>query len=229
METYKDFYIPAAILLAGIFIGGTILYTGGFDITPERTAAALPAGTARDAVQNNGSTVDFTITKDDHIRGNPEAAMTLVEFSDLECPFCRQFHPTILQALQEYGDDVRWVYKHFPLDGLHPQARPAAEASECVWEQKGNDGFWQFVDAMFEEQERLGSAFYREAAEQIEVNLAQFDDCVSTRKYQNKVEQDYQQGIQAGVSGTPGSYVNGVLVRGAVPYSQLKSIIDSQL
>ena len=229
METYKDFYIPAAILLAGIFIGGTILYTGGFDITPERTAAALPAGTARDAVQNNGPTVDFTITKDGHIRGNPEAAMTLVEFSDLECPFCRQFHPTILQALQEYGDDVRWVYKHFPLDGLHPQARPAAEASECVWEQKGNDGFWQFVDAMFEEQERLGSAFYREAAEQIEVNLAQFDDCVSTRKYQNKVEQDYQQGIQAGVSGTPGSYVNGVVVGGAVPYSQLKSIIDSQL
>ena len=135
----------------------------------------------------------------------------------------------MLQALQEYGDQVRWVYKHFPLDSIHPQARPSAEASECVWEQNGDEGFWEFADAMFEQQARLDPSFYREVAGDIGINLAQFDNCVSTRKYQDKVEQDYQQGLQAGVSGTPGSFVNGVPVRGAIPYSQLQSIIEAQL
>ncbi|MDP2735432.1 MAG: DsbA family protein [bacterium] len=153
----------------------------------------------------------------------------MVEFSDLQCPYCKSFHPTVQQALAEYGDSIRWVYKHFPLDGLHPQARPAAEASECVWEQTGDEGFWQFADTMFEKQELLSSAFYRTTAQQLGVNLSQFDTCVSTRKYQDKVEADYQQGIQAGVNGTPGSYVNGTPVRGAVQYSQLKAIIDSEL
>jgi protein-disulfide isomerase len=131
--------------------------------------------------------------------------------------------------LDEYGNDISWIYKHFPLDNIHPQARPAAEASECVWEQKGNDGFWEFTDAMFDNQSRLGDAFFEEVAQEIGVNLPQFQNCVSERKYQDKVEQDYQQGLQAGVTGTPGSFVNGIPVKGAVPYEQLKSIIDSQL
>ena len=195
----------------------------------ERTGAITERGVSTNVVNNNGSTVTFTISEDDHVRGNLSAQVTLVEFSDLQCPFCASFHPSVQQALDEYGDNMRWVYKHFPLDNIHPQARPAAEASECVWEQNGNEGFWEFVDAMFENQSRLSNVFYEEVAAEIGVNLLQFQTCVSERKYQDKVEQDYQQGLQAGVAGTPGSFVNGVPVRGAVPYEQLKSIIDSQL
>ena len=232
LKEYKDFFIPGSILLAGLFIGGAFLYSGGMGqgaFAPERGAAAGAGGAPTSIVNNNGSLVTFTIGENDHVRGNPQAAITLVEFSDFQCPFCSRFHPTAIQALAEYENDIRWVYKHFPLDSIHPQARPAAEASECVWEQKGDEGFWEFADAMFENQSRLGNAFYAEVAQQIGVNLSQFQTCVSQRKYQDKVEQDYQQGIQAGVTGTPGSFVNGIPVKGAVPYEQLKAIIDSQL
>ncbi|HEB13440.1 MAG TPA: DsbA family protein, partial [candidate division CPR3 bacterium] len=164
----------------------------------------------------------------DHIRGNVNASITIVEYSDFECPYCGRFHPTMIQALSDYPEDVRWVYRHFPLRG-HPQAQPAAEASECVAEQKGDEGFWSFVDAMFENQERLGEEFYREVAGEIGVNLVQFDSCASSSKYANRVNSDYEEGIQSGVTGTPGSFVNGVPVKGAVPYEQLKSIIEAQL
>lgn len=223
-------------MLGSLIISVSILSLGGVMPSMEGVRSATTGST----VSNNGSTVDFTITRDDHVRGNPSAKVTLVEFSDFECPFCRQFHPTVQQALAEYGDSIRWVYKHFPLDAIHPQARPAAEASECVWEQKGDAEFWAFADAMFAQQERLGSAFYREIAGNLGVNLSQFDTCVSTRKYQDKVENDYQQGIEAGVNGTPGSFVNGVPVRGAIPYDEnspgyrpgqptLKAVIEAQL
>lgn len=231
IKKYKDLFLPSAIVFAALFIGGSIIYLAnmGEGNVSERTGAITERGVSTNVVNNNGSTVTFTISEDDHVRGNLSAQVTLVEFSDLQCPFCASFHPSVQQALDEYGDNMRWVYKHFPLDNIHPQARPAAEASECVWEQNGNEGFWEFVDAMFENQSRLSNVFYEEVAAEIGVNLLQFQTCVSERKYQDKVEQDYQQGLQAGVAGTPGSFVNGVPVRGAVPYEQLKSIIDSQL
>ena len=234
LKEYKDLFLPGAIVIAALVIGGSFVYATGMkegNGISERSAATTQRDTdpSPSAVRNNGSTVEFTVTRDDHVRGNPDAAITLVEFSDFQCPFCERFHPTAQQALDEYGNDISWIYKHFPLDNIHPQARPAAEASECVWEQKGNDGFWEFTDAMFDNQSRLGDAFFEEVAQEIGVNLPKFQNCVSERKYQDKVEQDYQQGLQAGVTGTPGSFVNGIPVKGAVPYEQLKSIIDSQL
>ena len=237
IKKYKDFFVPGSILLAGLFIGGAVLYTGGIGqdtlLSGELGAAVEGGAPLPGAVNNNGSTITFTIGEDDHVRGNPDAAITLVEFSDFQCPFCASFHSSAQQALDEYGDDIRWVYKHFPLDQgltpLHPKARAAAEASECVWEQAGDEGFWEFADAMFENQSRLGNALYEEIAQQIGVNLSQFQTCVAERTYQDKVVQDYQQGLQAGVTGTPGSFVNGVPIKGAVPYVQLQSIIDSQL
>ena len=225
LKDYKDFYTPGAILLGALIISGAILSQGGATNLGQKSAASL----TRPAPVVNGDKVEFTIAENDHIRGNPQAEITLVEFSDMQCPFCSRFHPTALQALKEYGDKMRWVYKHFPLDAIHPEARPSAEASECAWEQAGDEGFWKFTDAMFENQSRLGNAFYEEVAQQIGVNLSQFQTCVAERKYQDKVEQDYQQGLQAGVTGTPGSFVNGTPVKGAVPYEQLKAIIEASL
>lgn len=216
-------YIVSAIVLGAIIIAGAIIYSS--DPTLGRgTAGVVPLDGGKSA-----PATEITVTDQDHIRGNVNASITIVEYSDFECPFCSRFHPTMLRALSDYPDEVRWVYRHFPLRNIHPQAQPAAEASECVAEQKGEEGFWNFVDAMFENQERLGGEYYREVAGEIGVNLAQFDSCVSSSKYANRVNSDYEEGIKLGVTGTPGSFVNGVPVTGAIPYEQLKSIIEAQL
>lgn len=89
------------------------------------------------------------ITSSDHIFGNPAAPLKIVEFSDLECPFCQKFHPTLKQLVNDYNGEVAWVYRHFPLESIHPSARPAAEASECVASLGGNDAFWQYLDLLF--------------------------------------------------------------------------------
>lgn len=90
------------------------------------------------------------ITGEDHIFGNSDAPIKIVEFSDLECPFCQKFHPTVKQIVEDYDGQVTWVYRHFPLESIHSYARPAAEASECVAELGGNDAFWQYLDLLFE-------------------------------------------------------------------------------
>ncbi|MBI2641967.1 MAG: thioredoxin domain-containing protein, partial [Candidatus Wildermuthbacteria bacterium] len=102
----KNFYLPAAILIAAFVIGGSLVYSANMQKGGTGNLVNPPVV--------EGSRVEFTITQSDHIRGNPNAEVTLVEFSDLECPFCKAFHPTAQQALDEYGDKVRWVYKHFP-------------------------------------------------------------------------------------------------------------------
>ncbi|MDO8655480.1 MAG: DsbA family protein [bacterium] len=226
MEKYKEYFIPAAIVVAGIFIAGSVVYG---PVIRERGATSLAKQGAPSAVAPSGAPVQVTVDAQDHVRGNASAKVTIVEFSDLQCPYCKSFHPTIQQALSEYGDKVRWVYKHFPLDAIHPQAIPAAEASECVFEQKGDQGFWTFTDSVFGNQERIGPALFRELAQQQGLDMGSYDQCVSSRKYQDKVQQDYQDGVQIGVNGTPASFVNGVPVSGAVPYATLKAAIDEAL
>lgn len=221
----QQLLVPASIIIAGIIIAGAIFITNN---KSSNQVTTIKQGVAAQPTQP-ASKPNLNITDQDHIRGNKSAPVTIVEFSDMQCPFCKRFHPTVKQALQEYGDKVRWVYKHFPLDSIHPEARPAAEASECVWEQKGDDGFWQFVDGVFENQNRIGSDLYRELAKQIGVNMNQFEQCVKNRKYQQKVENQYQEGILAGVRGTPGNFVNGYPLPGAVSYQTLKVAIEGAL
>lgn len=91
-----------------------------------------------------------TLKDDDHIRGNANADIAIFEYSDYQCPFCTRVHPTYLQVMDEYGDKVMWVYRHFPLTSIHPDALPLAIGSECVAAQGGNDAFWDYTDALFE-------------------------------------------------------------------------------
>ncbi len=170
------------------------------------------------------------VTEDDHIKGGKNAKVTLIEYSDFECPFCVRFVPTLQQVEQEYGDDVRIVYRHFPLS-FHPEATPSAEASECAAEQ---GKFWEFHDVLFENQTRLGSSFYTEVAQDLGLNMNKFNDCVSSRKYQQKVIDQQNAGAVAGVGGTPHTFVVGndgraIPVSGALPFSQIKATIDSLL
>lgn len=231
LTQYKDLYVPVSIIVAALIIGGALVYTKGFPQTLEGTAGVTPGVQQGEqtSAKSAGDNPQIPVTEQDHSRGNRSAAVTLIEFSDFQCPFCQRFHPTAKQALAEYGDKVRWVYKHFPIDSIHPHARPAAEASECIAEQKGNEGFWQFADALFENQSRLGNELYRELAQLQQLNMSQFDNCVASRKYKDKVEADLQLGIALGIQGTPGGFVNAQPMRGAIPYEQLKSMIDEEL
>lgn len=173
--------------------------------------------------------VDVKVSSSDHITGNPKAKVTMIVFSDYQCPFCGRFHPTLKQVIATYGDKIRVVFKHFPLDSIHPNARPAANASECVAALGGNDAFWQYTDKLFEKQTQLSDTLYTQLAKEVGVSESSFNSCYQAKKYASKVDADYQQGLAAGVQGTPAAFVNGTLIPGAVPFEQVKSVIDAAL
>lgn len=166
------------------------------------------------------------ITKDDHLRGNLNAKVMLVEFSDLQCPFCSSVHPTLQKLVNDYQGQVAWAYKHFPIDQLHPYARKAAEASECASEQ---GKFWEYADDIFANQALLNDGYLTQAAGKIGLNAQKFNDCLSSGKYASKVQEHQDEGASAGITGTPGTYVNNVLIKGAKPYEEFKGVIDQLL
>ncbi|MCP6718184.1 MAG: DsbA family protein [Patescibacteria group bacterium] len=223
--TNKD--TTSKIFLKGLLTGLAIitLVGAGFLIGQNKNVASVNPSLNENS-QKKETTKEIEISSDDNIKGDVSAAITIVEFSDFQCPFCLRFHQTMLQIMKDYPDKVTWVYKHFPLDSIHPQARPAAEASECAAEQ---DKFWEFSDGLFKNQSELGLNLYKELALELGLNEIQFKDCISSRKYKDKVEADLQQGIAAGVTGTPGSFLNNQPLGGAAPYENLKSIIDQIL
>jgi len=166
------------------------------------------------------------ITKDNHLRGDLNAKVVMVEFSDLQCPYCSRAHDTLKQLVDNYDGDVAWVYKHFPLDSLHPYARKAAEASECANDQ---GKFWEFIDELYANQSSITLEYLSTVATQLDLNINEFNNCVTSNKYANKVNDDYQEGTSVGVTGTPGIYVNDQLIKGAMPYENFKQVIDSML
>lgn len=175
------------------------------------------------------------VSDKDHIRGNKDAKVFLIEYSDFECPFCVNFHLTAQQVLDEYGDDVAWIYRHFPLDMMHERARPAAQASECAAELGGEDIFWSFIDETLENQETaLSDSGLKNTANKLGLDASAFSSCVENEKYKDKVEEQYQSGLAAGVLGTPGNFVVNSkgevwLIPGAVPFEVLKESIDEAL
>lgn len=217
----NKFAIPGAILAGALIIAGAVIYGG--DIKNKIQSKDAP---------DTAPTIDVPIGSSDHIRGNVNAQVTIVEYSDLECPFCKRFHETMKQALAEYGDTVRWVYKHFPLDQIHPKADKEAEATECAREQGGNDAFWAYVDRVFEvtpSNNGLDPALLPAIAQDLGLDKRKFESCLASGKYAELVEAQFQEGMRLGVNGTPGSFVNGEPVRGAIPFEALKGIIDAQL
>ncbi|OGM15690.1 hypothetical protein A2V56_02065 [Candidatus Woesebacteria bacterium RBG_19FT_COMBO_42_9] len=178
-----------------------------------------------------------TLSDKDHIRGSKDAKLILIEYSDLECPFCKKFHPTVLQLLEEYGGQLALVYRHFPLDQLHSKADKEAEASECVRELGGEEAFWKFVDKIFEvtpANNGLDHTLLPTYAGDAGVDQAAFKSCLDSGKYADYVESDYQGGIKAGITGTPGSFIVNQkgemwLVIGAQPYENIKATIEEAL
>ena len=178
-----------------------------------------------------------SVSDKDHIRGSLDAEVYLIEYSDLECPFCKQFHKTAQQAVDEYKGQVAWVYRHFPLDTLHSKARNEAAASECAFNLGGEGAFWKFIDKVFSVTPSNNGLDLKELpkiATQIGLSQTAFNSCLSTGGTKDKVEKQYQSGVTAGVSGTPGNFIvnkkgEAWIIPGAVPFETLKLTIDEAL
>ncbi len=235
---------PKAMFLMGLFLGiagsaivvlilvVTLLFTGKTTAWMANNQAAPVAVAPTPTDPSQGQTppsgpVKPVDEKNDHIRGPKNAKVTLIEYSDFECPFCLRHIATVEQTLKDYPKDVRLVYRHFPLS-FHPQAQKAAEAAECA----GKQGkFWEMHDEIFKANAAnlMSVAKWKEIARTLKLDGNKFDKCLDPSETAAHIAQDEQEGGVAGVSGTPATFINGELVSGAVPYAQFKQIIDAKL
>jgi len=158
--------------------------------------------------------------------GPDDAPVTVVEFSDFQCPYCSHVGPTLKKLTEDYGSEVRLIFRQFPLLRIHPQAQKAAEASLCAEEQ---GKFWEMHDAMFADQKKLGVDDLRTTAESIGLDVAEFNSCLDTGKHARAVQDDLIGGTRVGVSGTPAFFVNGRPLSGAVPYETIAKTVDEEL
>ena len=175
----------------------------------------------------------------DHIYGNPNAPVSLIEYSDFECPFCKRFHSTAKEIVDAYGGKVNWVYRHFPLGMHNPGAQKEAEASECVAQLGGNDAFWKYTNAIYARTQSNGNGFpltqLVPLAKETGLNEKQFKDCVDSGKYTSRVQEDLDEGVKIGITGTPANILvrndtgEVVLKVGAQPLDSFKPDIEKLL
>ena len=231
MNEKPNLMIPGAIVLAGVLVALAVLVTRGGD---NNTAAV------GNAVGQNPPEITLRPVQDsDHILGNPGADLVIIEYSDTECPFCKNFQNTMKQIIAEYGKDgkVAWVYRHFPLAQLHTKAAKEAEATECAAEIGGKQKFWDYINKIFEvtpSNDGLDLAILPKIAEELGINKKQFEECLSSGKFSAAVEASYQEALKAGGRGTPYSLIltksgEKLPIDGAQPYASVKAIIESLL
>ena len=214
----------AFILLIGVLIIGGISFYAG------RMTGNVIADKPTVVAQNGAEKVDVVIG-DAPILGSKTAPVTIVEFSDYQCPFCeRHFTQTYPLIQKEYIDTgkVKLAFKDFPLS-FHENAEKSAEAARCVRDQKGDEGYWQMHDKLFSNQATLSVDNYKKWARELGVNGAAFDTCLDTGKFAKAIAADIAYGSTVGIQGTPGFFINGQLISGAQPYSVFKAAIDQAL
>lgn len=159
------------------------------------------------------------------IRGNPKAPVTIVEFSDFQCPYCSRARPTVNKVRETYGDQVRVIFRNFPLQ-IHAEAQKAGEAASCAGEQ---GKFWEMHDLMFANQQKLRVADLKEQAAGLGLNAEAFNQCLDSGKHAPDVQKDVEQGADYGVTGTPAFFINGRPLVGAQPYESFAQLIDDEL
>lgn len=230
--------VPKAIVISAIIIAGAIFFSqrerGGGLANQGVTPPPTPTVTTQEI---------RPVSSADHILGNPDADIVIVEYSDTQCPFCKSFHPTMQKLMDEYGKTgkVAWVYRHFPLDSIHPKARTEARAAECAEALGGNTKFWAYLHRLFAVTPTLNPgntgldpAELPRIAEEIGLDKNAFTLCLATDTHDATVEADLQDGIAAGIRATPHSVLiskkgDVYHLKGAQPYSTLKTTVDALL
>ena len=164
---------------------------------------------------------------DDPAKGPEDAPVTIIEFSDYECPFCKRWRMQVYDPLFEaFGDKIRFVYRDFPIEQIHPQAIPAAVAANCAGEQ---GKYWEFHDKLFLGGRPLGDETYRAYAEELGLDLEAFEACRASEEQRQEVLKDLEDGLRLGVRGTPTFFINGIPVVGAQPFEVFRQIIQQEL
>lgn len=233
-ETQKisELFIPSAIVIAGIIIAGAIIFTNtknGNELAATGGVAPQQAGEIR------------SVSAKDHILGDINSAeVFIVEFSDLECPFCKRFHETLKQVMEEYGPngEVAWVYRHFPLTSIHSKAIKEAEATECAAEIGGELAFWEYTDRLFEitpSNNGLDLTLLPTIAKDIGLDPDVFSECLESGRHAERVNADLEDALNSGGRGTPHTVVitedgkNALPIIGAQSVEAVHSVIEQLL
>ena len=218
----QQILVPLAIVIAGLMVAGAVFLV-------KRPVAQTP-----EEVAEKVRSVDAS----DHVLGNPNAQVMLIEYSDLECPFCKDFHNTMHALMNEYGGSgkVAWTYRHFPLTQLHPKAAKEAEASECAAEIGGNDIFWRYIDRVYEVTPSSNGLDLEQLpiiAEELGLDRKRFEQCLSSGKHAKKVSASFDEAIALGGRGTPHTILmvgdSVVPLEGAQPLSAMRSAVEAVL
>ena len=232
----RTLFLSGAVVLAAVIIGVSVLYAGNI-------FSPLSGKDSQNQNQNNGALAQaqniLSIRSDDYVWGSKDAPVKLFEFSDLECPYCKQFHVTLNQVMNTYGSSgkVAVVYRHFPLDSIHPKARHEAEAAECAGSVGGNGAFWKYVNRLFDvtpSNNGLDPAQLPQIAAFTGLDQKQFADCLNKEPFAEKITQQQQEGVTLGVQGTPYSFVvssSGKIfqINGAQDETSIRNILDIAL
>lgn len=234
----KSWLVTALVAVIAFALGGATMFLVYDYAFKEGVVAAAGTGTGQVAAAGQQQQVQATPAParldnvsedDDPVLGPDDAPVTIVEFSDFQCPFCARFQQQTFNALVEkYGDNIRVVFRDFPLTSIHPDAAKASEAAECADDQ---GKFWELHDAMFQSQAITGVGLpaVTSMAESIDLDMDEFQECLDSGKYTEEVAKDLQEGASYGVTGTPTFFINGVRLVGAVPLEQFSAIIDQEL
>ena len=224
LKNNKNFITtPVAIMVAGLFIALAVFFSG-----------SSGGSVATDTDKEMTGTIINKVTEADHIKGSLDAKVKVVEYSDVECPFCTRFYATMEQIVSEYEEgEVAWVYRHLPLEALHPNARLGALASECAKEQGGNDMFWAYTENLMQAGGVSADGVIALASD-MGLDVNDFNACLAEKRYDSKINKDIVDATSAGGSGTPFTVViaeNGrtFTISGAQPYNIVKYTIDLAL
>lgn len=220
----SQYVLPITIVVAGALVAGAVFLVG-------QNSGSRP--------QSDGEVVVRPYDPaSDHILGNPNATVKVIEYADLECQFCKEFHPTMHQIMEYYGKsgNVAWVFRHFPLVQLHAKAGREAEAAECAAEQGGSTSFFRFVDKVYEvtpSNNRLDLAQLPLIAGEVGLNVEAFNTCLASGKHAAAVAASYQEALAAGGKGTPYILITAgeehITLSGAQPYDSMRAAIDAML
>jgi len=227
--------VAAAFILGASIVAGALLVRSSVQEVGQRVAdlesalsaeqPAAPTARAERPRRPDPSRRYSVDTSGAPALGEASAKVSVVEFSDFQCPFCNRVLPTLQQIQQEYGDDVRIVFKHLPL-GIHPKAPGAHRAAEAAHRQ---GKFWEMHDRIFANQRNLSPEQYRAYAEEIGLDLAQFEKDLADPATERRVQSDLAEASRLGVTGTPGFFINGRFLSGAQPFARFKEAIDAEL
>lgn len=224
----SQYVLPLTIVVAGLLIAGAVFLTAknGTAVTP-----------------NNGTAqaIDFrAVNTTDHTLGNPQATVQVIEYADLECPYCKQFETTMHQVMDYYGQSgqVSWTYRAFPLAQIHSKAPKEAEAAECAADQGGNTAYFNYIDKLYSitpGENNLDLAQLPVIAGDVGLDVTAFNTCLNSGKYAAKVQASYNEAIKAGGTGTPfilitkAGSTDAIPLEGAQPYDSMRAAIDAVL